>query len=140
MSRMSQTPVPEQRNTPRLSDKEKAERLAARQCFVCKETGHFSRDCPTKRMVRLSGGKPPGATAFNIEPTLSDVKDDADVEVLDSLPIGMMLFEDLPSEPDDIEPLPQHEHLRAWGDVSPYWHHPGILPRHQLGDCLALVA
>jgi hypothetical protein len=93
-------------------------------------------------MVRSSGGKPPGTTAFNIEPTLSDVEDDPSVEVLDSLPIGMMLFEDIPLEDtsEEDEPYPQHEHLHAWGDVAPYWHHPGILPRQRIGDCFALVA
>ena len=73
---------------PRITDKEKADRLAAGQCFVCGGSDHFSQDCPTKKIVKSSGGKPPGASSFNIEPSISENEADASVEVLDSLPVG----------------------------------------------------
>jgi hypothetical protein len=63
------------RSTPRLSDKERAERIAAGQCFMCGGSDHFSRSCPTKRVVKKSSnGKPPGATSFNIEPTVDECR------------------------------------------------------------------
>ncbi|KAI9068657.1 hypothetical protein FKP32DRAFT_1561275, partial [Trametes sanguinea] len=58
-----------------LSEKERAELLAAGKCFVCKETGHLSRNCPTAS--RVSGnrkGGAPGLTSFNVELDLSEAE------------------------------------------------------------------
>lgn len=41
-----------QRATPSLSDKEKADLAAAVKCFDCKETGHISRHCPKRNRVK----------------------------------------------------------------------------------------
>ena len=146
----SQTPRSQHsdaRSTPRLSEKEKADRLAAGQCFVCGETGHFSRDCPTKRTVKASGSKQPGATAFNIEPVVDDHESDDFVEVLDSLPLGAMAFGDL--EPDEYNPSNKWMEFTApvvfgpieeWRDQYPRWNEPGVWTRRRIGDCYALVA
>ena len=86
-SRMSHSSGADNRSTPRITDKEKADRLATGQCFVCGGSDHFSRDCPTKKIVKSSGGKPPGTSSFNIEPSISESEADATVEVLDGLPL-----------------------------------------------------
>jgi RNase H-like domain found in reverse transcriptase/Reverse transcriptase (RNA-dependent DNA polymerase)/Integrase zinc binding domain/Retroviral aspartyl protease/Zinc knuckle len=143
----SQTPrmsTPMARITPRLSDKEKAERLAAGQCFNCGGADHFSRNCPTKGLVRSSGGKPPGASSFNIEPVITE--DDSDgVEVLDSLPVGALFFNagdgfpELVGSANDEEMWTFHP-LSEWREHYPYWGQPDIWARRQIGDCYVMVA
>ena len=52
----------------RLTDREKDELRAAGKCFVCRETGHMSRNCPRNSQVRSdSKGKPPGVSAFSMD-------------------------------------------------------------------------
>jgi Zinc knuckle len=137
---------------PQLSDKEKVERLAAEQCFICGGADHFSRNCPTKGLVRSSSGKPPGASSFNIEPAVTE-DDSDDVEVLDSLPVGAIMMEldglvpDLGDEgPELTSTTPQDEEdrlfwpLSKWKEHYPYWGQPGILARHRIGDSYLMVA
>ncbi|KAI0670043.1 hypothetical protein C8Q78DRAFT_1192430, partial [Trametes maxima] len=52
----------------RMSEREKDELRAAGKCFVCKEAGHMSRNCPTRaRVPGDSRGRPPGVTSFSVE-------------------------------------------------------------------------
>ena len=61
--------------------------------------------------MKASGSKPPGTTAFNIEPVVDEQGSDEHVEVLDSLPLGAMAFGDL--EPDQIDPSNKWMELTA---------------------------
>ena len=144
----SQTPrstTTNHQHVPRLSDKEKAERLAAGQCFLCGGTDHFSRNCPTKGTVKSTDGKPPGTASFNIEPTVYENSSDG-VEVLDSLPIGALFIEpedeaaeltdsDLLDDVTDLERCP----ISEWRNHYPYWGQPGIQARCAMGDSYAIV-
>ena len=141
----SQTPrstVSGHSGAPRLSDKEKAERIAAGQCFVCGGTDHYSRDCPSKRTVKSSNGKPPGASSFNIEPTVEE-QDSDDVEVLEGLPLGSMSFDnelpELESDPNEVMDVPPWP-LDQWRDLYPFWGRYGILARLRIGDSYLMVA
>ena len=126
----SQTPRHSPSTVPRLLDKEKADRIVAGQCFVCGETGHFSCKGPTKWIVRATGSKPPGATAFNIEPVEEDNADDL-VEALESLPIGAMTF-------DDLEVIHAHP-SNKWMELSaPVLF--GVWARWHIGNFYVLVA
>ncbi|KAI0731440.1 hypothetical protein C8Q76DRAFT_793505 [Earliella scabrosa] len=51
-----------------LSEKEKADLIAAGQCFLCRQTGHVQRNCPKNNRVQSNRkGAPPGLSNFNIE-------------------------------------------------------------------------
>jgi Zinc knuckle len=69
---------------PALSDKEKAKLVG--KCYLCKEPGHMARNCFQGNKVGSSTGKPPGMSNINI-------KFDAKVKILESLPLGMMDIE-----------------------------------------------
>ena len=129
------------RSTPKLSDKEKAERKAAGQCFVCGASDHFSRDCPTKKVVRASGDRPPGASSFNIEPSLAEEDSDG-VEVLESLPVGAISVAWEGGTPGliDGEMDVQSWPLDGWRERYPYWCQPNILARRPIGDSYAMIA
>ena len=137
----SQTPrssSSHQSSAPRLTDKERADRIAAGQCFVCGGADHYSRDCPTKKVVRSNNGKPPGASSFNIEPAIEEHDSDG-VEVLDSLPVGAISLE--PHQPVsmevmDYEPWP----IAEWREHYPFWDLPGIQARRMIGDGYLMVA
>ena len=117
-SQMPRTNVSESHNTPKLSEKEKAEHLAAGQCFVCGETSHFSRDCPTKCTVNASGSRPPGASLFNLEPVIDEQELEDHVEVLDGLPVGSISFNQMAFD-SLLEDLPdkwlEYTHRSYWG-------------------------
>ena len=150
----SQTPryrTNEGRSSTRMSDKERAELLAAGKCFICKETGHLSRNCPHRHTVRSDGPKPPGTSSYNIELLAPSQEVDESVEVLDSLPLGALFFEKdaehIPLEYLDdpsnrvpviksVWPGPRSE----WKDHYPCWQEPEALARRRLGDCFLMVA
>ncbi len=124
------------RGTPPLSEKEKAARLAAGQCFICGEPGHFSRECPTNRTMKGSNSKPPGTVMFNIEPAVDEQDSEELVEVLDSLPLGSMAFGD--PEPEQLAPSNKWMELTApvilgpieeWRESYPRWMEPGVWAR-----------
>ena len=123
-------------STPKLSDKERAERLAVGQCFICGNADHFSHDCPSKRTVQSSGSKPPGASTLSIEPTLEERESEDYVEVLDSLPLGVLAFGDL--DPSQYEPSYKWMELTApvllgpvdsWQEDYLHWKEQGVWAR-----------
>ncbi|TFK31386.1 hypothetical protein BDQ12DRAFT_582627, partial [Crucibulum laeve] len=111
-----------------MSEKERAELLAANKCFRCKEVGHLARNCPKANMVASSSSKPPGKSALhNIQPELASDEEDEEIEVLHGLPLGMIelrtpLGTSTPHEQDWFEYVPERR------------------PRRYMGDALAMMA
>ncbi|KIM36975.1 hypothetical protein M413DRAFT_77523, partial [Hebeloma cylindrosporum] len=127
----------EPRSTPRLSEKELAERRADGRCFGCNEPGHLARNCPHTSSVKHTGNKPPGKSSFSME--LGAVGETCELcnpssDVLDSLPLGAIEFEeDVPIGDSFLwRPKPiVHE---------PDWIDEGPAPRDFIGDCYAMMA
>ena len=133
-----------------LSDKEPAELLTAGKCFICRETGHMSRNCPSRHTVRVEGTKPPGTLMYHIEPVEQDQWSEGSVDVLDSLPLGTMFLKNSSSGPLDMvrkwvyftAPI-LFGPLSRWRDHYQQWKQAGVWAQHQIffiGDCYALVA
>ena len=118
-----------------LSDKEKAEYRASGRCFSCGKEGHMSRNCPDNASVKSYGQGPPGTSAFNMEPVQeTDDSEEAQTEVLDSLPLGAVSFGD-PEQATSVQRWP----ISEWREHYPYWGEPNILARATIGDCYAMV-
>jgi hypothetical protein len=118
-----------------LSEKEKAARLTDGRCFRCNETGHIGRNCPSGITVKHSGNKPPGVSNFNMEIIEEIVPSDSNsAEVLDSLPLGHITFENDDETDSSLSPNP-------WPTSRPSWMNFNKLkPRNKIGDALAMVA
>ena len=104
---------------PTLTEKEKAELVG--KCYICKEAGHVAWNCPQGNKVKSGTGKPPGTSDFNIE--FND-----EVEVLESLPLGMM----------ELETWNQPK--TNWRETYPAWDQLGAKARPIIGDCYAMMA
>lgn len=123
---------------PPLSDKEQAELVAAGKCFICKEAGHMSRNCPKNNHVKSTNTKPPGVPNYNIEfaeesaydSSESDSSDD-EVELVNSLSLGMIDYNYF-----DLGDEKLHQEWKQ------YYTRQGkhVLIRQELGDALAIGA
>ncbi|KIM44099.1 hypothetical protein M413DRAFT_67819, partial [Hebeloma cylindrosporum] len=118
-----------------LSDKEKAARLADGRCFRCNKPGHTGRNCPDGHSVKHTGNKPPGVANFNMEFMGEHSSSDSNsAEVLDSLPLGHVTYENF--EDSDLSDSPDicQRSRPAWMISS------DSKPRRHIGDARAMVA
>jgi hypothetical protein len=98
--------------------------------------------------MKASGSKPPGTSAFSLEPVVNELEDSDDfVEILDDLPVGAMAFGDL----DPVQYMPSNKWMELsapvvlgpldeWRQSYPRWKEPGVWARRRIGDFYALVA
>jgi hypothetical protein len=112
----------ENKGKPHTREKERAEQVASGSCFNCGEEGHFAQNCPQNNTMKTGGSKPPGVNNFNVELSSKDNSSDMSVEVLESLPLGMIQFEDTTEQ------------------YLPNWMRQSKGPRHQIGNAYALRA
>ena len=124
---------------PHLSEKEKEELRVAGKCFVCKETGHMSCNCPKRNTIRLNSQRPPGAATCNIELAPAALQADINnpVKVLESLPVDSINFEI--KEQHNSIPMLLYP-LTEWHEHYPCWDKPYIYPHQSIGDCYAMWA
>jgi hypothetical protein len=115
-----------------LSDKDMAQMRAEGRCFLCREVGHLSRNCPHKNVMPGNGNnRPPGVPSFSMDMTL--IEDDNDTgDVLSSMPVGSMNITDI-----ETPEITQDESWRKW---YPIWQHPLASAREEIGNCYEMTA
>ena len=116
-----------------MPEKEMAELRAAGKCFRCKEVGHLSRNCPQTNTMKGSTSKPPGIPNYNIQMDLVEDPDDSN-EVLDSMPVGMMAFD----EPAERNVARQDD--SDWRNEFPHWRQRQGVARRQINNSLVMMA
>ena len=115
-----------------LTEQEMAQLRAEGKCFLCKEPGHMSRNCPRRNTVKGNGNnKPPGVPSFSMIMDL--LEEDLEIEknkVLESMPVGVVDVDsaDVPSEDDD------------WRKWYPTWMSPMAGPNEEIGNCYEMTA
>ena len=74
------------------------------KCFLCKEPGHMSRNCPKKNLVTGSRiNELPGVPSYSMEMSIiEDDEDSTDLGVLYSMPVGSISMETI--KPLEAEP------------------------------------
>ncbi|KAJ7067755.1 hypothetical protein B0H15DRAFT_958148 [Mycena belliarum] len=77
----------------RRSAKRRNEMLAQGRCFTCEEPGHLARNCPTTTNVKSDvKGRPPGFGLHSVQLNAAESALFESTEVLDTLPIGALVF------------------------------------------------
>ena len=116
-----------------LTDKEMAQLRAEGKCFNCKETGHMSRNCPHKNIVKGGGNnKPPGVPSYSMDMTV--IVDDTDIgEVIQTMPVRAISIDPIVAEAVDES----DEDWRKWYSI---WKHPQSLAPEQIRNCYEMTA
>ncbi|TFY61096.1 hypothetical protein EVJ58_g4727, partial [Rhodofomes roseus] len=109
---------PQQKGSQRrtqLTNEERKQLSAEGKCFICRETGHISRNCP-KNTVKGNRTSAPGVPTYNIDIDLGEVNALHDIAEstarIDELELSCMLFE---VDDEDLDDLPE---LQMVSDLS----------------------
>ena len=118
-----------------LSEKDMAQLRAEGKCFVCKEVGHISRNCPKRNNVPGNGSnRPPGVPSYSMN--MEVIESDDSGETLESLPVGFI----------DVSPgtvateIPEPVIDNGWRKWYPDWQDPRALAPCQIGNCYEKTA
>ncbi|KAF9470907.1 hypothetical protein BDN70DRAFT_820720, partial [Pholiota conissans] len=123
------------KNIVPLSEKERADLLAAGKCFYCKEAGHMARNCPKRSSLKSGTNRPPGLSTFSIgQDKLGADTGDSEVEYIDDESIDKL-------RANSIEFIPSHFRLIDLAERE-RWSLPEPLspPKSHLGNALELGA
>lgn len=117
-----------------LSEQEMAQLRAEGKCFLCKEPGHMSRNCPRKNTVRGNGNnKPPGLPSFSM--TMDILEDDSEKDsVLKSMPVGVVSI----ASADESSETPDSD--ETWSKWYPLWQNPQAHAEEEIGNCYEMTA
>jgi hypothetical protein len=115
-----------------LTEQEMAQLRAEGKCFLCKEPGHMSRNCPRKNTIKGNGNnKPPGLPSFSME--MSILEDDSEGNnTLESMPVGVVGIESI-----DIPNDTSNESWRKW---YPIWQSSLAHAKEEIGNCYEMTA
>ena len=111
-----------------LTDQEMAQLRSEGKCFLCKEVGHMSQNCPHKHVVKGNGkSKPPGVPSYSME--MEIVENDTSDEILDSMSVERIYIH------------PDHEAgTDDWREWYPDWQLPQAPAREEIGNCYVMTA
>ena len=116
-------------NRTRLSEKEKAELIAAQKCFECKQPGHIACNCPNRSTVKSKDNQPPRMSNFSID--IASTERNSSPEVLDELSLSAITLE-----------TPQLYILEldsAWRESYPNWVQLSNRGGDNLADCYGMM-
>jgi hypothetical protein len=118
-----------------IPEQEMAQLRAENRCFLCKEIGHISRNCPHNNTMPGNGGnKPPGIPSYSMNMNLIE-EDGKSGEFLESMPVGSISM-DVDNNTEFTNHVPIIEEWRKW---YPTWQGPRSLARSEIGDCYKMT-
>jgi hypothetical protein len=115
-----------------------AQLRAEGRCFLCKDVGHLSRNCPRRNTMSGNGNnKPPGVPSYSM--TMSLIEDENDSgDVLRSMPVGSIYILDAEMLVDVPEPVVVPS--ETWREDYPFWQNANALARDRIGNCYEMTA